>query len=279
MNNDQNNIFGNVTPIQPTNNSQTNTTSSEVSQNQPSTTNQGAIPITPIPEVKGEASTNVEQPQNNTGKSLQQGITPTIVMPETKESPIAPQPQNKELNLESSSPFDIGVNAPLSTNANVNITPEVPNNTPITPITVSNNGQENASNNPNLSNNNQQPQDINISSQPQQSNDVVSVGKYLLHIILFSIPIVGFIILIIKALDKKDKNISNFAKAQLIIVLASIILCVIMFFIAGATIISSITNKNNTPTYQAIDSSYDFDYGEDTDYNLDYDYDLDSDYE
>ena len=259
MNNDQNNIFGNVTPIQPTNNNQTNTTSSEVSQNQPSITNQGAIPITPIPEVKGEASSNVEQSQNNIGQSLQQGITPTIVMPETKESLIAPQPQNKELNLESSSPFDIGVNAPLSTNANVNITPEVPNNTPITPITVSNTGQENTTSDINLGNN-QQPQDINISSQSQQSNDVVSVGKYLLYIILFSIPIVGFIMLIIKALDKKEKNISNFAKAQLIIVLASIILCVIMFFIAGATIASYITNQNNTPTYQTTDYDYDYDY-------------------
>ena len=43
------------------------------------------------------------------------------------------------------------------------------------------------------------------------SDNVTSTGTYLGHIFLFSIPVIGFIMLIIKAFDKKNKNISNWA--------------------------------------------------------------------
>lgn len=56
-------------------------------------------------------------------------------------------------------------------------------------------------------------------NQPYQANNsapVTSVGKYVLWIILSTIPTAGFIIMIVFALDKTDKNRANFGKAMLI---------------------------------------------------------------
>lgn len=64
-----------------------------------------------------------------------------------------------------------------------------------------------------------------------QDNNLVSIKKYLGYIILFRIPTVGIIALIIKALDKKNKNISNLAKAELIFILIKIIIITIIMII------------------------------------------------
>ena len=56
-------------------------------------------------------------------------------------------------------------------------------------------------------------------NQPYQANNsapVTSVGKYVLWRILSTIPTAGFIIMIVFALDKTDKNRANFGKAMLI---------------------------------------------------------------
>ncbi len=56
-------------------------------------------------------------------------------------------------------------------------------------------------------------------NQPYQANNsapVTSVGKYVLWLILSTIPTAGFIIMIVFALDKTDKNRANFGKAMLI---------------------------------------------------------------
>ena len=56
-------------------------------------------------------------------------------------------------------------------------------------------------------------------NQPYQVNNsapVTSVGKYILWLILSTIPTAGFIIMIVFALDKTDKNRANFGKAMLI---------------------------------------------------------------
>lgn len=56
-------------------------------------------------------------------------------------------------------------------------------------------------------------------NQPYQANNsapVTSVGKYILWLILSTIPTAGFIIMIVFALDKTDKNRANFGKAMLI---------------------------------------------------------------
>ena len=56
--------------------------------------------------------------------------------------------------------------------------------------------------------------------------------------ILFSIPLVGFIVLILKVVDKKDKNISNFAKAYLLLGIILVLLWIVFFGIFGATLLA-----------------------------------------
>ena len=61
-----------------------------------------------------------------------------------------------------------------------------------------------------------------------QSNNIISVVKYLKYIIIFNIPIIN-VIIIIKTLNTKDDvNISNLAKSYLILLIISIVLFVII---------------------------------------------------
>ena len=283
MNNEQNNGVGNITPIMPNNanNQNTNpgvnneqsgvTTPTPITPITPTTpeqqnnqvpNNNPTIPITPMPEVRGTSNQNVENQNNQVNPTptitpQPQQITPTIVMPESKDSsmsapqqPISNAP--KDLKLESSSPFDIGVSAPLSTAINIT-TPQTPISQPtqsstITPIPVTNNNNDTE---------NKPQQDINIKEPTTQSTDnVVSVGTYLIHIILFSIPVIGLILLIVKALDKKNKNLSNFAKAQLILAIIATVIMVVIFVLFGAVIFNSIGNASSTDTTYTVDYNY-----------------------
>ena len=150
-------------------------------------------------------------------------------MPEMKnETTTQPESnQQPQLNIETASPFDIGVSAPL--------------NTTVDNIEVSNNEPQQVPVNNNVDNSTQQPQnDINIKeTSNDNTEEIVSVGKYILHFIIFSIPVIGFIMLIVKALDKKNKNISNLAKAILIIGVISIIIGAIIFALLMAMGMSS----------------------------------------
>lgn len=283
MNNEQNNGVGNITPIMPNNanNQNTNpgvnneqsgvTTPTPITPIAPTTpeqqnnqvpNNNPTIPITPMPEVRGTSNQNVENQNNQVNPTptitpQPQQITPTIVMPESKDSsmssPQQPIPNApKELKLDSSSPFDIGVSAPLSTATNIT-TPQTPISQPtqsstITPIPVTNNNNDTET---------KPQQDINIKEPTTQSTDnVVSVGTYLIHIILFSIPVIGLILLIVKALDKKNKNLSNFAKAQLILAVIATVIMVVIFVLFGAVIFNSIGNASSTDTTYTVDYNY-----------------------
>ena len=283
MNNEQNNGVGNITPIMPNNANNQNknpgvnneqsgvTTPTPITPIAPTTpeqqnnqvpNNNPTIPITPMPEVRGTNNQNVENQNNQVNPTptitpQPQQITPTIVMPESKDSsmsapqqPISNAP--KELKLDSSSPFDIGVSAPLSTAINIT-TPQTPISQPtqsstITPIPVTNNNNDTET---------KPQQDINIKEPTTQSTDnVVSVGTYLIHIILFSIPVIGLILLIVKALDKKNKNLSNFAKAQLILAIIATVIMVVIFVLFGAVIFNSIGNASSTDTTYTVDYNY-----------------------
>lgn len=76
------------------------------------------------------------------------------------------------------------------------------------------------------------------SNNNQNEEGIVSVGTYLVYLIIMMIPIVNIIYLIIKAFDKKNKNIRNLARAQLILYFVSILLFVVW------AIIYFITFKN-----------------------------------
>lgn len=73
-----------------------------------------------------------------------------------------------------------------------------------------------------------------VSNNTTGFSDVVSVGKYLGYFFLFAIPVIGFIMLVVKAFDKKDKNISNFAKAQLLfgVIVGAVAIVLSIIFIA-----------------------------------------------
>lgn len=71
-------------------------------------------------------------------------------------------------------------------------------------------------------------------NQPYQANNsapVTSVGKYVLWIILSAMYPAGFIILIVFALDKTDKNRSNFAKAMLITQVCATVMSIIVLIV------------------------------------------------
>lgn len=76
---------------------------------------------------------------------------------------------------------------------------------------------------------------IDISDNTGKANngniEITSVKSYLLNMLLFMIPLVGFIILIIKVLDKKESNIRNFARAYLLFCLLLSIIFVFIYIL------------------------------------------------
>ena len=57
---------------------------------------------------------------------------------------------------------------------------------------------------------------------------VMSVGSYIGHSILFSLPLVGWIICLVMAFSSKNKNKKNYARSLLIMILIGIVLSVVM---------------------------------------------------
>ena len=76
----------------------------------------------------------------------------------------------------------------------------------------------------------------NVSIDTLMNNDVideeepVSIKKYIFYLIIFSIPILGFIYLIIQAYINDNINIRNLAKAILIIIISIIIIFIVLYF-------------------------------------------------
>ena len=97
---------------------------------------------------------------------------------------------------------------------------------------------------------------------PKKEN-IISVGNFLMNMVLFTIPIIGLIILIIRIFNKKDKNIKNFAIAYLIyqIIIGAIIATMFVPILnkKGTTIIDEPkiinTNENNTKNDNAEDKN------------------------
>lgn len=86
-------------------------------------------------------------------------------------------------------------------------------------------------------------------NQPYQVNNsapVTSVGKYILWLILSTIPTAGFIIMIVFALDKTDKNRANFGKAMLITQICGIavgIITLIVLAVLGFSVSDEIAGE------------------------------------
>lgn len=63
--------------------------------------------------------------------------------------------------------------------------------------------------------------------------DVMSTLSFIGHSILFSIPIIGYIICLITAFASKKPNKRNFARAMLIFIIIGIVLALIAYFITN----------------------------------------------
>lgn len=230
MNNNQNNnINGIITPqpITPTDISNQDGNNDTNNLIQPTS-------IVPVEQAK-EVNNNMESIQPNIISEQQ---IPNIIMPEMKKDNDGINnniSQTTELKLDGTSPFDIGINqTPIMASLEENNT---------TTPTISN-SNANLNNNPNDSvqviapTNKEQQEDISILVSTSNNSDIVPVTKYLINMILFSIPLVGFIVLILKVVDKKDKNISNFAKAYLLLGIILVLLWIVFFGIFGATLLA-----------------------------------------
>lgn len=88
---------------------------------------------------------------------------------------------------------------------------------------------------------------IQVNAPIAEPNKVVSTGAYFGLLLLFSLPIIGFIVCMIMAISSKNKNLKNFAKAILI---WTIIGLVITGIITVAVILlgNALTNYINTET-------------------------------
>ena len=233
------------------NNQDNNANTISVNNNPNTNTNITPITITPItPQVNNtEIENNSIPPINNpeivtpqavtTNNDTQQSapineinnnlITPNIIIPETKndnnnQNLNIPSINNEpQLNLESSSPFDIGITHQINN-------PQQNQTTVTTPTGENQKSVAVNANNNTTSDNNMKSQDINIAPPDNASanNNLISTKTYMINILLFSIPIIGLILLIIKSFDKKNSNISNLAKAFLIYEIIIIILSLII---------------------------------------------------
>jgi hypothetical protein len=64
-------------------------------------------------------------------------------------------------------------------------------------------------------------------------SDVISTGGYFLTLLLFSIPLIGWIACIIMAFASGNRNRRNLSRAMLIFLVIGLILSVVMYFVMG----------------------------------------------
>lgn len=286
MNNEQNNnIFSNLNPTPSNQPIEQNTIpganlSPVFSNDQPAsvtpqpeampTVASNVTPVTPQPEVQtvSPITPNIPVqpiPSNNDTTMLSTNSEASGVINATPNSTTVPM-SSQELKVESSNPFDIGI-GPSTSNVDPEKTQII---TPITPIDNNvNNGfnNQNSINNMNTVNsqaiNNNLGNATPLSSESSNnissdSDNIVSVSKYMLHMLLFAIPIVGFVMLLVKAFSKKEnKNISNYAKAQLLFSIIITVIVVVVSVVFGTAIYTKITDE---VTGQSNDYNYQYDY-------------------
>ena len=82
---------------------------------------------------------------------------------------------------------------------------------------------------------------------PGSEYSVMSVGAYIGNSILFSIPLIGWIICLVTAISSKKINKRNFARAMMVFLIIGIILAVAIYFVLGwaAGLITDALNEAN----------------------------------
>ena len=157
---------------------------------------------------------------NNYENSHHDGIAPIV--------PILDGSMEANLNNDNISDSQLNIVADKTMNMiNAKDIIDSSNSSPINIANITNKTEVNNQYSINNTITNQELVSTDISSDIQ-SNNIISVVKYLKYIIIFNIPIIN-VIIIIKTLNTKDDvNISNLAKAYLILLIISIVLFVII---------------------------------------------------
>ena len=76
------------------------------------------------------------------------------------------------------------------------------------------------------------PRLVDTPKETQKSGSpVLGVGAYIGFIILFAIPVIGWIVCIIMSFTAKNLNARNFARATLVFIIIGIVLTVIFYFL------------------------------------------------
>jgi hypothetical protein len=68
-------------------------------------------------------------------------------------------------------------------------------------------------------------------SSPDGKSDVISTGGYFLTLLLFSLPLIGWIACIVMAFVSGNRNRRNLARAMLIFLVIGLILSIVMYFV------------------------------------------------
>lgn len=79
---------------------------------------------------------------------------------------------------------------------------------------------------------------IPVSPITDKKEDVVSLWVYFGLLLLFSLPVIGWISCIVFSFAPKSKNIKNFARAVLIIMVISILITILLVSVVGAFVMN-----------------------------------------
>ena len=84
---------------------------------------------------------------------------------------------------------------------------------------------------------NNAPQQVNIYHQPPMAETapVTTIGQYIGRMLVGAIPLIGWIIAIIFAIDSSNKNRANFFRAQIVMFLIVVLLAVAAILIFGSS--------------------------------------------
>ena len=237
-----NNVGATPNNLQPTNqmNFSMPSTTSEI---QNSNANAGSFSFVNPSEVGGNIA-NLNNDQNNlVGNSMNQNLN----IPPVNKS----DTQNMNQNNNQTSPLGFGLNnnasMPSSNQSLINtgISLNDANNNLLNNSTPVNNNLSNVnvSNDlvsSGLPNNGVVPVGNNYDSMVSKG-EITPVKTYLLNMLLFCVPLVGFIMLIVKAVSKEESNIRNLARAYLILSLIVGVISTVLMFVALAPILALIT--------------------------------------
>lgn len=241
------NNSGQIQPVSMDN--QSSSIPSQPSPNQGNSSSNGGI-ITVVPDSNNLAitSNNVVSDQSVVASAIN---TPLNFDLPNNEIPATSTDNNNSFNsYANDGVISVTPDSIVGEQKNSNNSGTVSNTEVIATPTVSNGndatGQMNSSNSPEVANTGgaTAPTNPQPNNQVSNSSDSVSFGQYLGHMFLFVIPVIGQIVLILKAFNKKETKIKNFAKAFLVFLIIMVAIVVgVTFFMTKFTDFSICNNS------------------------------------